>query len=373
MATPQLPFFELTINEDDDTGVSFNAMVDVPAHMKNFVAFGAKAMHYFEDEGKRMVLGVMISAGTPIYRNATKEAPEHNVIFKADTVRAIAKKFHLNQLGTAVNEMHDPSKVVAGVTMVESYTIGGDRSPTAPKVFEALNLQDGSWIGQYFVENDEVWLKVLSGEFKGFSVEGLFEMEPIEVKKQEMKKKKFNLFGFTFGPEVDDDQQQQKFVEVTTTDGIVLSYDGELAAGTPIFLVVEGGDPVPAEAGAYLIDVDGSGMTVNVDENGLITSVDAVDKDMTDEEMAAVPVTAGDLKDFMNEFKAELDKQLKVANDVAAAQGVELAAARKELKHMQAFNASKHNYVALKANEPEKGKGGYKAILKAQRDKLKNK
>ena len=367
MATPpQLPFFELTINENDDTGVSFNAMVDVPAHMKNFVAFGAKAMHYFEDEGKRMVLGVMISAGTPIYRNATKEAPEHNVIFKADTVRAIAKKFHLNQLGTAVNEMHDPSKVVAGVTMVESYTIGGDRSPTAPKVFEALNLQDGSWIGQYFVENDEVWAKVLSGEFKGFSVEGLFEMEPIEVKKQEMKKNTFSLREFMFGK---PDPTPNKFAEVTTADGLVLSYEGELSEGTPIFMIIMGedgvaADPVPAEAGAYLVEMDGAGMTINVDENGLITSVEAVEEDMTDEEMNAQTVTAGALKELFEAYTATIDAKLKAATETIEANAVTMAAQETQIKHMQSFNSSKHNYTPLKNGKDNSGgPTGYRRFL----------
>jgi hypothetical protein len=33
---------------------------------------------------------------------------------------------------------------------------------------------DGSWFGSFYVENDEVWNKIKSGEVKGFSVEGLF-------------------------------------------------------------------------------------------------------------------------------------------------------------------------------------------------------
>ena len=33
---------------------------------------------------------------------------------------------------------------------------------------------DGSAFASYFVDNEDVWQKVKSGEFKGFSVEGLF-------------------------------------------------------------------------------------------------------------------------------------------------------------------------------------------------------
>ena len=362
MSTPTtLPFYELTINDNDDTGVSFNAMVDVPAHMKNFVAFGAKTTHYFEDEGKRMVLGVMISAGTPIYRNATDEAPEHNVIFKADTVRKIAKKFHLNQLGTAVNEMHDPTKVVQGVTMIESYTIGGDKNPSAPKVFEALNLQDGTWIAQYFVENDEVWNKVKSGEFRGFSVEGLFEMEPIEVKTEKMNKQKFSLKAWMFG---DAEQPEvSAFAEITAADGMVLFYEGDLAAGTAIFIDAEG-EQVPAPEGPYSVEIDEVAMIIVVDENGVIASVEAVEEEMTDEEMAAQVVTSGALRELFEAYTQTIDAKLSEIIATNESNAVTMAAQEKTITHLQEFSANKHNYVAMKAGkDTSNAPSGYRAIL----------
>ena len=79
-----LPFYELTINDNDETGVSFNALVDVPAHLKNFVAFGKnKTVKYNFNEEERMVVGVMMSANTFIYRPADEGAPDNNVFFKA--------------------------------------------------------------------------------------------------------------------------------------------------------------------------------------------------------------------------------------------------------------------------------------------------
>ena len=62
-----LPFFKIVVNEADETGIDFNSFVDAPAHMKAFIAFGKDAVRYEFNDEKRIVTGVMISAGTPIY------------------------------------------------------------------------------------------------------------------------------------------------------------------------------------------------------------------------------------------------------------------------------------------------------------------
>ena len=44
------------------------------------------------------------------------------------------------------------------------------------------DVADGSWFGSFYVENNDVWNQVKSGELRGFSVEGLFDYE--EPKKE---------------------------------------------------------------------------------------------------------------------------------------------------------------------------------------------
>jgi hypothetical protein len=39
------------------------------------------------------------------------------------------------------------------------------------------DAKDGSWFLTYLIDNEEIWAKVKDGEWKGFSVEGLFDME----------------------------------------------------------------------------------------------------------------------------------------------------------------------------------------------------
>jgi hypothetical protein len=56
--------------------------------------------------------------------------------------------------------------------MFESFIVDSERGIQAMKGFE--DAPQGSWFGSFKVENEEVWNKIKSGEFKGFSVEGIF-------------------------------------------------------------------------------------------------------------------------------------------------------------------------------------------------------
>jgi hypothetical protein len=51
------------------------------------------------------------------------------------------------------------------------------------------DVADGSWFGSFYVENEKVWQSIKSGEYKGFSVEGLFDYEePISAEKEALQR-----------------------------------------------------------------------------------------------------------------------------------------------------------------------------------------
>jgi hypothetical protein len=78
--------------------------------------------------------------------------------------------------------MHDSDKMIDGVYMIESFLIDEARGVLAPKGY---SLTDGSWFGSYKIDNDEIWNEFIkSGEFKGFSVEGIFKTVKIDEKPQ---------------------------------------------------------------------------------------------------------------------------------------------------------------------------------------------
>jgi hypothetical protein len=172
-----LPFYELVIDDSEDTGVDFNAFVLRPAHGKPYFAFNKEQkIQYFFNEEKRIVTGVMMSANTPIYRSN----PDRFVLFKEETIKAIRTKFHKNGFSNNVNEEHNPDLKLDGVNMISSYIVSHPNH--IPSQFKAMNLQNGTWIASYKIDNPTVWNKIKKGQFSGYSVEGYFDQKEIKLK-----------------------------------------------------------------------------------------------------------------------------------------------------------------------------------------------
>ena len=135
-----------------------------------------KFSHSFkvQDEEKRIVSGYFMIADLPIARMDDKGKMFY-VVFRKNTIEKIVNKFMKNGYNTNVNIMHDGNKMANGVYIIESLIVDSKRGIKAPKGFE--NAPDGSWWGSMRVENDEIWEQVKKGEFKGFSVEGMFGQE----------------------------------------------------------------------------------------------------------------------------------------------------------------------------------------------------
>ncbi len=179
-----LPIYQLEISDDlnDGAEVDFVALVDRPAIERNFLKFKeARSNFAIQSEERRIVSGALMLADTPIYRNDTNG--EYYVTFTPGTIEKIAQKFFKKGYQSNVNLMHDGNQEVEGVTMFESWIKDSSRGVAPMKGFE--DAPEGSWFGSFKVENEDVWTRVKSGEFKGFSVEGVFnykkEKQPMSV------------------------------------------------------------------------------------------------------------------------------------------------------------------------------------------------
>jgi hypothetical protein len=169
----ELPLYKIVVNEDDDTGVEFVSLVDKPAIKKDFLLFNEQRKFSIQSEEKRIITGPAMLANKPIYRFDDARG-EYYVVFDADTIWTIAKKMARKAMYNAVNTDH-ATPVNEGVYMIEMYFIDRARGVNPPVGFE--DAEDGSMFVTYLVDNNEVWEKVKAGEWKGFSVEGLFNVE----------------------------------------------------------------------------------------------------------------------------------------------------------------------------------------------------
>lgn len=178
----KLPIYKMSISDDDESTVSYVALVDNPATERNWFAFN-NHMRFKADPERRIVTGALMVADLPIYRSSEKMG-EFYVVFDPTQIEKIAQKFFRQGNTSNVNMMHDANKQVDGVYMFESFIVDSRRGIKAPEGFTGIT--EGSWIGSYKVDNDEVWTSVMNGTFKGFSVEGMFDME-IQKKSDEQE------------------------------------------------------------------------------------------------------------------------------------------------------------------------------------------
>jgi hypothetical protein len=168
-----LPIYEIVIDlNDPETTVSFNSLVEYPAHEKNFETF-SKMAYEFNDE-QMVITGIAISSDTPIYRFDQNTNEEYYVVFTKDAIRDIVIDYARRNNFNNVNIEHNSKNVVDGLHMIMSYQIDNERGFTAPERFKDAN--DGSWLVSYKVSDDQLWKDAKEGKFKGFSIEGVFNL-----------------------------------------------------------------------------------------------------------------------------------------------------------------------------------------------------
>ena len=258
-----IPVYDAIIS-DEETGMFRISLVDDPAVMSNFQAFDAhkKPMMYaIQDEEKRLVRGCIMRSDFPIYRRDEKMG-EYYVIYKAEEIRKMAEKYLLEGRQNDVNLMHQEGSDVDGVQMVQ-YFIKGD----GIQVDGFDDCADGSLFGEFHVVNDDIWAEIKAGTYKGFSLEGVFDLVPEQNKDeiQEIVDLLDGAFKRIFKPNTFMSKLSkfkaalakmlQEFGNVTTDKGVI-SWDGDedLKAGDPVYVEDSEGNRTPAPDGDYKAD-----------------------------------------------------------------------------------------------------------------------
>ena len=161
-----IPVYDALIT-DEETGMMKISLVDDPAVMSDFLAFDnirKMQMYSVTDEEKRLVRGVVMRADFPIYRRDERMG-EYYIIYKPETIRAMAEKYLAESRQNDVNVMH--STDVDGVQMVQWFIKGDGVSVTG---FD--DIADGSLFAEFHILNDEVWNAVKAGTTRGSPLRG---------------------------------------------------------------------------------------------------------------------------------------------------------------------------------------------------------
>ena len=271
-----LPLIEFKLSEDVE-GLQAIALVDTPAIGLNYQAF---ANHKFEviNEDKRIVMGAAMIPDLPIYRR--DERGEYYAIFKKETIKALVQKLFKENKHNNFNEEHNAFKILDGVYIYQSFITDAELGISAPSGFE--NVADGTWFIAAKVENDEAWAKVKKeGLLKGFSVEGVFDLEPYKFKKMN----KINLESVihtlksVFADAEEEVVVEEKFGEAILVDGTIVKWEGDLVEGAALVVVLPEGE-VAAPDGVHELE-DG---TIIETAGGLVVSIQAVGEEVEVEE-----------------------------------------------------------------------------------------
>ena len=248
MAELNRPVYEALVT-DEETGMLRISLVDIPAVESNFLAFakeGEKPAHlYFvKDEERRIVRGVVMRADYPILRRNGDY--EYFIVFRADTIRVMAEKYLAESRQNKVDEMHNHEDVDE-VRMVQ-YFIKDTGAGISPSGFE--DIADGSLFAEFHVLNDEVWEKVKDGTYRGFSLEGAFELAPEQMKaipKTDTNMSKIKRFKAALA------RMLAEFGNISTDKG-VLAWDGDedLKAGDAVYIEDQEGNRETAPDGDYV-------------------------------------------------------------------------------------------------------------------------
>ena len=301
--------YNVVFNKGIDKGVYAISVVESPAMQSNFIALNnQKEIKLAEVDDKKFLLaGVVLVPDRDVYRN--QGGKEFNIRFSKDTIEEVANNFILE--GYQGNSSLEHDSKIEGVSIVQSWVVKDVNNDTANAYgLPKEDIKEGSWVVLYKCDNKDIYNKALSGEIKGFSIDGLFSLEEINLKtevemKEEFKKFKdefFNLFKTEMSKESKPDEVEVKLGTAVLKDGETqIEYSGEtLEVGADVF-VVNGEERVPLPVGEYPLD----------DESILVVTEDGKVGEVKTVEVTEEPAELNEPEAMADEFK-QLMKSLTI-------------------------------------------------------------
>lgn len=163
--------FENSIQEFASKDKKTIDLIELPDNLssdENITGLRNQTQFSVADSDRRIITGAVMIPDMQIYRKDGNG--EYYVYFTKEDIELFARKWAKGNRYNAVNEMHDRNKQPSGMYLLESFISDSQRGINAPAALKD-NFPEGTWFQSFYVESDELWAKVKSGEYKGFSME----------------------------------------------------------------------------------------------------------------------------------------------------------------------------------------------------------
>jgi len=293
-------------------GVFAISLVNAPATEETFIAMAKqeKIVKFSKvDEEQRILMGLVLQPEQLIYR-VDEDGNEFEMFFSAETIKDFSQNFF--QSGFQLNSKLEHDEPIEGVTFVESWLVEN------PKVDKSaafgLEYPKGSWLVSMKVDNDDIWNNYIkTGELKGFSIDGMVELEEVNFKSNiQMSKSNKNILALLKQIVSGAEQEVEVTLGSVKSGELDIQFDGEtLEVGAPVFLLADESEKVSLADGTYKIDEGGE----IVVKDGLVESMSEAE---AEEEVApeAEEVVDAELEEEVIEEVNADEESMKVIKEI---------------------------------------------------------
>jgi hypothetical protein len=342
--------YKVLFNEEENEGVYAVSLVSDPAIGVNFITLSKQKEIKLAtvNEEQRILMGAILIPNQPIYRRDEKSGHEFNIIFPKETIKQVQQNFALKGYQNNSTIEHSGTNI-PNVTFVESWIKEDEVHDKS--VHYGFNEEVGTWFGLMKVNNDEIWNDyVKTGKVKGFSIDGVFDMEKVNLKTEINMNLESIVNAIKDGfasVKLSTETEQVEVVETVEVamatmmlkDGVTILEAESFETGVydnpmSVMIVAENGDKVPAPVGDHELE---DGRILVITEEGKIAEIkDAMVEEVeTPEDGVEVEVemtTEEMIKAIVTNMSVEVSKQIEAIRTELSAQITEVKTTQVEVK-----------------------------------------
>ena len=283
--------FKVILNDEEENGVFAISHVLDPAIEAMYVFMGNEKdveikLATVSDE-KRIVVGPVLIPNQLILRKHPTTGDPFNIFFDAETIKHIQENFVSGSYQNNSTIEHD-GKLIEDVSFVETWIKEDDVHDKS--VLYGFDQPIGTMFAMQKVKNDDVWNDYIkTGKVKGFSIDGVFDLEKINLKSEYMDSKdagigkkiidaiKEGFASLSLSTEttevVEITEEPIKLAQMKLKDGVTVLEAESFEVGKEVVVVAEDGTKTPAPEGEHQLEDDSFIVVKIVDEKSIIDEV----------------------------------------------------------------------------------------------------
>ena len=283
--------FKVILNDEEENGVFAISHVLDPAIEAMYVFMGNEKdveikLATVSDE-KRIVVGPVLIPNQLILRKHPTTGDPFNIFFDAETIKHIQENFVSGSYQNNSTIEHD-GKLIEDVSFVETWIKEDDVHDKS--VLYGFDQPIGTMFAMQKVKNDDVWNDYIkTGKVKGFSIDGVFDLEKINLKSEYMDLKdasigkkiidaiKEGFASLSLSTEttevVEITEEPIKMAQMKLKDGVTVLEAENFEVGKEVMVVAEDGTKIPAPEGEHQLEDDSFIVVKIVDEKSIIDEV----------------------------------------------------------------------------------------------------